>query len=340
MLIGEAFGAQEAIEGRPFVGASGWLLNHCLTTAGISRDECYVTNVLNLQPDRNDLTTLCGPKTMGVPALPALTKGKHLLAQYAPELTRLYQEVNDVNPNIIIALGNTPAWALLHTTGIKKVRGSTTYTHPEAGAHFGVRLSRPFKILPTWHPAGVMRDYSNRPILIADLDKARRNSTFPDVRRPRRELWIEPSLSDLAEFERRYIVGCERLSTDIETMGDQITCVGFAPTPEVGIVIPFLSWKQSDRNYWRTLDDELTAWSYVRRWCRDYPTIFQNGCYDMHRLWRTYGIPCPRVADDTMLLHHALQPEMEKGLGFLGTIYTDEASWKLMRKAETLKKED
>jgi hypothetical protein len=42
-----------------------------------------------------------------------------------------------------------------------------------------------------------------------------------------------------------------------------------------------------------------------------------------------------------MLLHHALQPEMDKGLGFLGTVYTDELPWKFMRtKHETLKKED
>ncbi len=52
-----------------------------------------------------------------------------------------------------------------------------------------------------------------------------------------------------------------------------------------------------------------------------------------------YGIAVP-VTDDTMLLHHALQPEMEKGLSFLGTIYTSEASWKMMRKKDTVKRED
>ena len=35
--------------------------------------------------------------------------------------------------------------------------------------------------------------------------------------------------------------------------------------------------------------------------------------------------------DDTMLLHHALQPESEKSLAFLGSLYTDESAWKLMR---------
>jgi hypothetical protein len=53
--------------------------------------------------------------------------------------------------------------------------------------------------------------------------------------------------------------------------------------------------------------------------------------YDLHFLWRGYGIPTVNCDDDTMLLHHSLQPESEKGLGFLGSVYTNEASWKLMR---------
>ena len=56
------------------------------------------------------------------------------------------------------------------------------------------------------------------------------------------------------------------------------------------------------------------------------------------------GIPVPSWTDDTMILHHALQPEMEKGLGFLASIYTDEGQWKRMvkhRSADrTGKKED
>ena len=46
------------------------------------------------------------------------------------------------------------------------------------------------------------------------------------------------------------------------------------------------------------------------------------------------------LADDTMLMHHAMQPEMEKGLAFLGSVYTDEASWKFRRKNQTIKQED
>jgi hypothetical protein len=75
----------------------------------------------------------------------------------------------------------------------------------------------------------------------------------------------------------------------------------------------------------------------------DQPKIAQNGLYDLNILWRSYGITVRNFEEDTMLLHHALQPESEKGLGFLGSVYTDEASWKMMRtksKVTKFKKED
>ena len=340
MLIGEAYGEQEEKEGRPFVGASGWFLNQALSQAGINRDECYITNVFNLRPrPTNDVINLCGPKAEGIPGLPSLVKGKYAKAEYINELQRLYKEINRENPNLIIALGATATWALCHSSGIRAVRGAFTHTHEDCGKSVNVPLARQFKVLPTYHPAAVLREFSLRTIVHADLDKAARNQHFPEVIRPKREVWIEPDLSDIAEFERRYIINAERLSIDIETKGDQVTCIGFAPNEQVAIVIPFYSFAKPGGNYWPTHREEMLAWRYAKRWCETYPSIFQNGAYDMHRLWRTYGIAC-RPAHDTMLLHHALQPEMEKGLGFLATIYTEEASWKFMSRVDTLKKED
>ena len=43
------------------------------------------------------------------------------------------------------------------------------------------------------------------------------------------------------------------------------------------------------------------------------------------------GYAVRNAAEDTMLLHHAIHPEMRKGLGFLGSLYTSEPAWKLMR---------
>lgn len=329
MIVGEAYGEEELHAGKPFVGPSGRFLKTLLDRAGINRKDCYLTNVFNLRPpNSNDVSNLCGPKEDAIPGLPRLSNGKYVSRKYEPELLRLRKEVLDVKPTLIIALGGTAAWALLGTSGIKKIRGAPLY------GYNGV------KILPTYHPAAVLREYALWPVLLADLEKAKRESTFPEVRRPKREFWLEPSLEDLADFEP-YIYEAAKVSVDIETWNKQITCVGFAPSASRAIVIPFCSRTAPDGNYWPSLREELAAWSYVRKWCREVRTLGQNFLYDANYLWRIYGISLPRMCDDSMLAHHALQPELEKGLGFLGSIYTNEPAWKFMRAgAETLKKED
>lgn len=335
VIVGEAWGKDEEAARAPFVGASGRVLNYMLHNVGIDRKRCFITNVFNLYPERNDVESLCGPKSEGIPGMPYLRRGKYVNAKYASELDRLYREIQNEQPNVIIALGATAAWALMHTSGIRQIRGAPAASH----------LQRPcggaYKVLPTYHPSAVIRDWSLNPVTMADLAKAKREAKFPEVRRPAREIWIEPDLADLFEFEQRYIEDAEELSIDIETIQDQITCVGFAPTKSVALVVPFYAKARAAGNYWRTYEEECEALAWVARQCQRPISIFgQNFIYDMRFLWEKYGIPVPGAKHDTMLLHHALQPELQKGLGFLGTIYTDEASWKFMRKNATVKKED
>jgi uracil-DNA glycosylase len=328
MLVGEAYEEKEEELGAPFVGTSGWILDGMLSQVGLDRRDCYLTNVFNLRPKpSNDVKNLCGTKVEGIPGMPVLQKGKYVLAKYKPELDRLFAEINKVQPNVIVALGATAAWALLRPDrpGIKAIRGAVALTHP------ALPIERQFKVVPTYHPAAVGRDWSSRPVTIADLDKAKRESETPEFRRPARELWLYPTLDDLAEFERRFILPATDLGSDIETWGNQITCISFG-TATHAIIIPFISELRPGKNYWPTIDEELEAWNYVRRWSAMKPTVFQNGMYDIQFLYRSYGIAVPQAKEDTMLLHHAWQPEMEKGLGFLASIYTDEVSWKFMRK--------
>lgn len=335
MIVGEAFNKDDAEVGLPFQGAAGRTLDMLLRAAGINRKEVYLTNVFNRRPSdsSNNLNELCGPKADGLPGFPALSSGKYVRAEFAPELDRLFAEVRRESPNVIVCAGPAALWALAGTTGLRKARGAPLLS--------GGMAPPSLKLLPTYSPSTVMREWKLRPIVMADLEKAQRESEFPEIRRPAREFWLQPTIEDLYEFEARFIPpGCD-LSTDIETNNGQITCVGFAPSPHIALVIPFIDPTQPDGNYWRTKREELEAWKFVRRLCETHPTLGQNFQYDMNYLWKVYGIRCMKMKDDTMLMHHALQPEMEKGLGFLGSVYTDEPAWKFMRaKHETLKKED
>jgi len=70
------------------------------------------------------------------------------------------------------------------------------------------------------------------------------------------------------------------------------------------------------------------------------PKLFQNGLYDIPFILRTVGIRVLGATHDTMLLHHALQPESLKGLGYLGSIYTDHHAWKTeYRNSKTIKRD-
>lgn len=326
-IVGEAWSAEEAKARAPFVGAYGQELTRMLAEAGIHRADCFLTNVFNVKPEpNNDVENLCTDKTNGIVEFGALKAGKYPRREYAPELERLKAELTSVKPNIIIALGNTACWFLLGNSGISKIRGTVTESR------FG-------KVLPTYHPAAVLREWSLRPVTVLDLAKAARESDYPHIQRLERTVYMEPELADLEWFYREHLANADRIAEDIETFGNQITCIGFAPSPSVSLVVPFVDNRKPGNSYWPTLEHEIAAWRWVKR-VNALPAAktFQNGMYDMNFLWH-YGVPINNPAEDTMLLHHSLQPESEKGLAFLGSVYTNEASWKLRFRQSTIKRD-
>lgn len=332
-LVGEAWGEHEERLRMPFVGPAGYELNKLLDEAGIRRVDCLVTNVFNLRPyPKTDIENLCVSKSNDTSGLPPLRAGKYLDAKYLPELDRLRKELADYKPNVIVALGGTASWALLHDSRISKIRGTTAAAVNPRGV----------KVLPTYHPAAILRQWDLRPVTLLDLIKAKRESAFPEVIRPSRIIWTDPTLEDLEHFFHDHLEHADYISFDIETAGDQITCIGFAPRNDLALVIPFVDHRRGG-NYWPTHAHEMQAWGIVRRiLALPVRKVTQNGLYDVHFLWRKYGIPVIGWTEDTMLMHHAMWIESEKGLGFLGSVYTNEPSWKLMRSKEkhTVKQED
>lgn len=337
-FVGEAYGAEEARMLMPFVGSSGYLFDRMLDDAGIRRLDCFVTNVFNLQPKpTNDIANLCGKKADVRHGFAPLSSGKYIRDQYLQEVDRLREELLDIRPNVVVALGGTATWALLNYGTISKVRGTTA-----ASVRTSACGIEGLKVLPTYHPAAVMRDWSLRPITVLDLMKAVRESEFPDVRRPARRVYIPTTVTDLDDYYSEHIAPSRRLVFDIETARNQITCIGFAPNPTDMLVVPFVDNRARSGSYWPDHGSEIAAWKFVRKVLGgDQYKCGQNGLYDLHYLAK-FGIAVRNYEHDTMLLSHALQPESPKGLAFLGSIHTDEPAWKMQRSKnlETLKQED
>lgn len=322
LILGEAWGEAEERLRLPFVGPAGNELTRMMKEAGIARVDCHLTNVFNLRPGPdNDIERLCGPRSAVSHNLPPLRQGKYVLDKYLGEVERCLSEIREYNPNLIIALGNTAAWALLGEARIGKIRG--TVSMGQTG----------HKVLPTYHPAAILRQWELRHVTVLDLMKAKREAEFPEVRRPQRFIHVPDSIGDiLGYYESSIRSSSGPLGVDIETASEQITCIGFAPSITEALVVPFFDPRRGG-SYWPTHEDESLAWNAVRTILGDsIPKVFQNGLYDLNYIWRRYGIVVANAGEDTMLLHHARLPESEKGLGFLGSVYTNEPAWKLMRK--------
>ncbi|GAH73947.1 unnamed protein product, partial [marine sediment metagenome] len=92
MLIGEAPGAEEEATGIPFVGGAGKILNGLLRDAGIDREECVLTNIMQVRPVNNDFGNFYEDKSRKVPR-DILLEG----------IKRLKNEIININPNVIVA---------------------------------------------------------------------------------------------------------------------------------------------------------------------------------------------------------------------------------------------
>jgi uracil-DNA glycosylase len=321
-FVGEAPGEMEEQIGIPFVGKAGQEFTSILQEVGIERSKCYLTNVLFTRPPGNKLDEFTIKKADCPPSysLPPIALGKYLHPDLLPELARLRSELEILSPNLVVALGNTALWALTGTGAIGANRGTVIESTLVPG----------LKVLPTYHPAAVLRNWAWRVVVLQDLTKAKREMEFPEIRRTERRILINPTLDETLSWFDIHAYRSLILSCDIETEKRQITSIAFAASPSNILVIPFWDKEASDWSYWEEAE-ELLIWEEIFMLLSKHPRVlFQNGLFDCQYLWNML-IPIPGFLEDTMILHHCLYPELPKSLAFLGSIYTNEVAWKKMR---------
>lgn len=313
-------------------------LRRMLTTIGVNLHDCYRSTVFSRQPAGGAV------QLFGLPNAPPETRSlgpltrnpiTYLDPDWLPELDRLRAELLSVSPNVVIALGPVACWALLQQSSLTELRGTIHVSN--------FLPTRELKVLPTYHPSAVLRQWDTRVIALADLEKAHSESHSPKFQYDNTELWLQPTLADLYDFGDNHLHPATICATDVETKRGQITCVSFAPNPQISLTVPF--WQDgSEPNYWPTDADEAEAWKWVAHWIEKpgLVKVLQNGTFDFQYFAR-HGMVPQNFREDTMLAHHSLYSEMRKGLGFLGSIYANVPSWKFMRTykvEEQLKRDD
>ena len=360
-FVGDSYSRVDELAQRALFDSSGQELLRQLKECGIDPKNCLFTNVFNLRFPNDDIRSFCISKAAAVHTYPGVLPdllekypqfpwpqaydfppifgvGGFLHPHHLGHLGELRQRLVAYNPALLIGMGNTSCWALFRSTGIGKLRG---YSYPCTILPGGPR------VIPTYHPSSIIRQYSNRPIVLGDLRKALRLVSGPGVSPTAldsvpRTIWLEPSLDDLEVWGKRAALSLPstRIAVDIETFGGTITCIGFG-TADTAICVPF--WNRGygekigdgldGRSYWPTEEEERKALTWVRGVLEGPNTkILQNAQYDLQYIWKTWGLRVLGRIEDTMLMAHAIQPEMEKSLGFLGSAYTDVPAWKHLRK--------
>ena len=310
-VVGEAPGDQEVKELTPFVGAAGKLLNGMLEEAGLRREDLYLTNILQEQPhpegassaQRNDFGTLYEDKARRQPS------GRLLTA-----VERLRLELQQVSPNVIIACGNEACKWLTGNSGITDWRGSVLE---------GLRGVP--KVLPTYHPAAILRQWDWRPIAVFDLKKARQEALQPTIARRVRTITVGEEIGQVMAYLTQ--MRGMPVAFDIEVETQQISSLALAWSAAEALVIPIFWGPHGSK--WAP-KDELLIWQTVGDLFASTPTIGQNVHYDLTFL-KHYDVYAKQLYMDTMVAFHVLYPELPKGLEFMTSLYTDQPYYKWMR---------
>jgi uracil-DNA glycosylase len=322
-FVGEAPGDTEVEKGIPLVGASGNVFNAMMRTANLDRREFHITNVFDEQLPDNNVKNWCASadeaKKGGFDDLPPIGVSGYLRPEYRYHLTRLLSELDDVRPNIIVPLGGTALWAFTGAASISSQRGNiqpATFLVPGA------------KLLPTFHPAFVMRQWKFFSVVTADFIRAYREGGYRDIRLPYRELLIEPTVQEIRDYLPR-LRASDLLSVDIETGWGLVTNLGFAPDREHAINIPFADIRKPNKSFY-SVEEEVEVWKLVKEIMEsDTPKLGQNfGAYDAYWFIDKMGIAPRNYLHDTRLIHHNLYPELPKDLEFMGGSYTEQGAWK------------
>lgn len=323
MIIGEAPGAREDAEGIPFCGPTGDILNNILFKAGISRHECWLTNVVKYRPPLNDFKKL---NLIGVDLNKAIEE--------------LWEnEIRALHPNCILAIGNEALKAVTGYDGILHYRGSILRAKDGKT-----------KVVPTVHPAALFTrtnyqnsdsdetevagglDYTYLKLIEHDIIRAVEESKSARLELPARELKIAKNSLDVHRFFREY----EKLSDaacDIESINCVPVCVGFAFNRHHAISIPLMRsigkypvsdmGKREIAEVIRTVDQKLCSLNLIG----------QNFKYDEYKLtlagFGDKNFRSMHLKSDTLIKTRVIFPELpEKRLHVISSLWTREPYYK------------
>ena len=297
-IIGEALGKDELFQymrdrNKPdrgdcyFVGAAGGLLDRLLRDVGLPRSRVHVTNVVKVRPPGNKIPRL---KEVGLS-----------VDDFTPLLT---EELNLIQPEFIIPMGNVALKALTGLSGITKWRGSEVSSQAFPWA----------RVFPTLHPSYIQRgQWALYPFVRHDLKVVADATIGIEQAKHEFEVLVDPSLDQALEYVYRCVKG-ESTVVDIETAFEKIRCVGLSCSPKSGMAIPFRY--HGFKNRWNFTEHCMLIRKLRELYESQTVKIAHNAEYDFLWLAPLLGVPREPIFD-TMRAHALVYPESAHDLGFV-----------------------
>lgn len=298
-IVGEAFGKEEDTQDRPFVGWSGKYLTSLLRQAGIIRQDCFITNVVNKRPPGNKFYMF----------------SEEEIEAGVKELQGDLETWRD-DIKIIIALGNNALKYLTGEDGIFKFRGTV----------INCSLVDGLKVLPTLHPAALIRGLTAcSPVVTADLRKAKVEAKYQEIREDEKDIRVIRDPSDAVAIMDSLCDIDKPVVCDIETPYNKgikwLTAYGVATSPQQAYVLT------------EEVCEVPKVLQAIGRFSRSgTKKIYHNAGFDVFNLAYSYGIVNHNVGD-TMIMQHDCYPFLPsilkpKSLAFCSSMYAHEPYWK------------
>lgn len=320
MIVGEFPSEQDLMKGAPFAGATGTELKKMLSEAQIFKDSCFQTLVVRTRVQGNNIDSLIASTKSRVTPAHVKFQGQWVTEQTMEGVKTLIAEINQVQPNVIIALGNLALWALTGELGITKWRGS----------EMACTLVPGFKVIPTIAPGMVNAQWKMRTLAVFDFKRVRREMTSRILHAVDYKFVLDANYTDTIDYLKSLYdnalqalaVGKSlRYSVDIETRAGHIACLSIAKSKTEAICIPFMNVLKPE-GHW-TIEEETAIVYRIYQIFQASQIVGQNFNYDAQYILRHWHFTAFYLVADTMLTHHSCFSNLEKNLSFLSSMYCE-----------------
>lgn len=287
-FVGEAPADEEVRLGKPFVGPSGYELDIWMKSANILRPQCFIGNLSQEQAPGNKLERMFVDTKCTTPG-----------ARLSGHIEILKQQLTDLRPNCIVALGAHPLYILTGKTGIFKQWGSI----------LPCTLVPGLKVIPVPHPSAIIRGlWAMRQIISVFLRRAAAESQTKGLNLPEHNLVLDPDPDTILHHLNR-LLSSEAVAFDIENPGrSPIVCISFSDSPDWVISIPFN--RGLGHRWHRYVEQEI--WVAISKLLsNDALKIAHNLNYDFTYL-TTHKIHVKPPYYDTMQAHHVCYPDLSR----------------------------